>query len=170
VSFFDEAFSLPAVAPAVGVQHDSLSKWIRRGHLVLRPQDREKVGRGGGVNLSASTTLQAILAGDLARRGLLVPDACEAALPFAHEGSIAGEMGATHSRAPGRLFPEGQITLLLIDRDRPENSTVRAFDENTPLKDLRSRLDAIDVELVLMRRLGLLGIDVHAAMKEIRGQ
>jgi hypothetical protein len=170
VPFFDTRHSITTAAQAAGLKPDTVSKWIRRGELVMRPEDREQRGRGGGVILSAHTAVQLILAGELTRRGMTVPDACEAALTFAHEGDIAGEMGAKHCRAPGCLFPAGQITLLVINRARPELSKVQAFDPDTALQNMRTRLDAIDVETLLMMRLGFLGVDVHAAMKEIRGE
>lgn len=133
----------------------------------MRPEDREKIGRGGGVIMSGRTALQTILA-DLRRRGFKVGTACDVAADFAHLGDHAGQSGAKHDRAPGCLFPEG-ITLLVTDRQHPERSKLRSLDPDTPLHAMRMSLDAVDLEILFSMRFGGLGIDVHTAMFEIRG-
>lgn len=172
--FFDLHFTITRAADAAGMKHDTASKWIKRGELVLKLADREKVGRGGGVILTARTTLQLILAAELHRRGLKVPDACEAALNFAHFGDIEGEMGATRTRQPGHLHSDG-ITLLIIDRVHPDRSKVRHFTGSETLENFRTNLDAVDIEALFWMRLGSLFYDgepegaVHAAMADIKG-
>lgn len=168
MSFFNMHFPLPLAANAAGMKHDTASKWIARGELVIRPEDREKVGRGGGVILSARSTLQLILAAELTCRGLKVSDACNVALDFAHMGDIAGEAGAKQSREPGHLFPEG-LTILVINRTNPDRSKIRNYSGDEKLKDNLSVLDAVNVGHLFSMRLGSLGIDVHDAMQEIRG-
>lgn len=169
MSFFQMHFALPLAATAAGLKHDTASKWIGRGELVMKPQDREKIGRGGGVILSALTTLQLIVAGELTRRGLKVSDACEAALQFAHWGQVKGEMGAKRDRKPGHLFPDG-LTLLCIDRTEPDQSKVRHYTGAEKLGGtfMSHGFDAVELKTLLYLKLGGLGIDVHAAMTEIQ--
>ncbi|WP_238368892.1 hypothetical protein [Heliomarina baculiformis] len=169
MAFFEMHFGLPLAATAAGRKHDTVSKWIKRGELVLTSADREKVGRGGGVNLSARTTLQLPLAVELNKRGLTVPDACEAAINFAHQGDIAGEMGATHNRKAGHLFREG-LTLFMINRENPMACQVRHFSGKEPLESIRTSLDAVDLEMLFYPFLSKLGLDALEAMREMKAE
>lgn len=169
MAFFETHFGLPLVATAAGRKHDTVSKWIKRDELVLATADREKVGRGGGVNLSARTSLQLALAAELNKRGLSVPDACEAAINFAHQGDIAGEMGAKYNRKAGHLFRDG-LTLFMINRENPMACQVRHFTGKEPLESIRMSLDAIDLEMFFYPFLSKLGLDALKAMQEMKAE
>ncbi len=106
MNFFDLHFSFPTACLAAGLKHDTGAKWIKRGYLVMRAEDREVVGRGGAKMLTARTTLQFLLGAELNRQGLSPYDACEAALCFSHEGDFKGQLNAKRDRSPGHLYPE----------------------------------------------------------------
>ena len=79
---------------------------MRRGHLVMNPNDRETLGRGGARQLSFHTTVQLIIMAELTRDRVPLQDAADAALDFAHFGD--------ETRNPGDLFPKG-MTILTYD-------------------------------------------------------
>lgn len=167
MSFFENLYSFPIVADAAGVKYPAAAKWVERGDLVMRPEDRQVIGRGGRKMLSPNTSLQFILAAELNRRGLKTSEACEAALNFAHYGQIKGQKGAAMNRNPGRLFVNG-LTLLFIDRENPDRSSVEHFSGLERVKEISTRLDAVYLEWLFLSRLGMLGIDAVAAVQEMK--
>lgn len=167
MGFFQKQYSFPLVAEAAGMKHDTVAKWIARGDLVMRPEDREEIGRGGRKMLSAHTTLQLILAAELWRRGMSANAACEAAIQFSHFGDIKGQMGAKRDRKPGHLFPDG-LTLFFPNRQDPASSKVRGYAETAPISEIRMELDAVDLEILFFRGLGGLGVDAHSAIAEMK--
>ena len=171
-NFFDRRFPFPRVADAAGIMHATAAKWINRGFLVVRPEDREETGRGGRKMLSAGTTLQTILAVELNRLGMRPEDACEAAIKFAHWSDIKGEVGAKYDRPAGHLFPgrlTDVLTLFIPNRVDAQLSKVERIEANVPIGKIRSCLDAVDLEMLFYFRLGGLGVDVHRAIADMKG-
>lgn len=178
MNFFDLHFSFPTACLAAGLKHDTGAKWIKRGCLVMRAEDREVVGRGGAKMLTARTTLQFLLGAELNRQGLSPYDACEAALCFSHEGDFKGQLNAKRDRSPGHLYPElpgdgnKMRTWFLPNREKPMFSKVELHSEETPISKFRvppaGRVEVIDLEIFFMMNLGKLGVDVHSVIKDMK--
>ena len=178
MNFFDLHFSFPTVCLAAGLKHDTGAKWIKRGYLVMRSEDREVVGRGGAKMLTARTTLQLLLGAELNRQGMSPLDAGEAALCFSHEGDLKGHLNAKRDRSPGHLYPElpGDgykiRTWFFPNREDPMRSKVELHSSETPIGRFivppTGRVEALDLEVFFMMNLGKLGVDVHSAIKDMK--
>lgn len=172
MSFYEMRFALPIAARAAGLKPDTLHKWIARGDLVMRRDDSQEGGHGVTKYLSARTTLQLILSAELARRGLKTGDACEAAINFAHDGEIEGQLHAKHTRKSGHLFPgtaDKVLTMFVIDRNNPTRSKVRRVEASAPIGKNRPLFDAIDLEVLFTPALKALEVDVTDAIAAMKG-
>lgn len=155
----DQHFPFTVVCKAAGVNYETMKRWALRGHLVMRDEDRETMGRGGHRQVSYYFAAQALVMGALTRQGVPLKDASQAATEFAYTGD--------DERGPGHLYT-GAATLVAYNADSPTKHNVLRVSKTDSFLDVMNRTRPngeghagvfVNVQLLLLEAAPILGMD-----------
>src|ERR1700682_2407075 len=138
-----ETYPPHVAAKAAGTTTKKIRRRLDHRSIELQGCDRKSSGSGDWVGVSRNRILQIAIIESLTKLGIVLSAASAAALKFTDE--------AQQNRPPGKLFPQGRRTFLVIRSDGP---VVLAADYDASFADLSGYQDAmlaIDLKPLVQR-------------------